>query len=205
MGSEIKAFGVNRLVAAGFFLLSVGLVSLMFLPGAIDWVAHAELHSKLSLFNSWEPRHRLLMGFTFAGLFGLSAVVYLRWLVDNRMVFMGTEGVEVRHPFGTQRALWRDMVEIKQSKLIRGYFYLMFRPGRDSEGRRMTRKVRLPAPVLGVDMKGVLVEVMVHFAMKEMAVAGIRPPAAEARSTFREIGNRYIEAPAAGRTFGKRR
>ena len=204
MGNEIKAFGVNRLTAALFFVVSAALVALIFVPGAIDWIAYAEMHGKLSFFNGWEPRHRLFAGFTLVAVFALTAVVYLRLLIDNRMVFLGTEGIEVKHPLGTQRALWRDMVEIKRSKLVSNAHTLLFQPGRDSRGRKRARKVRLSAPLLGVDIKGVLVEVTVHYAMKEMAVAGIRPPADIARSTIRDIGNRYIPEPSA-RTFGKRR
>lgn len=204
MGNDIKAFGVNRLVAGGFFVLSAALVALIFLPGAIDWIAYSEMHGKLSFFNGWEARHRLFAGFTFLGLFALTALVYLRLLIDNRMVFMGTEGIEVKHPLGTQRAVWRDFVEVKESRLVRGSFTLIFKPGRDSRGRKMARKVRLPAPVLGVDLKGVMVELTMHFAMKEMAAAGIHPPSDAARSTFRDIGSRYIADPAA-RTFGRRR
>jgi hypothetical protein len=205
MGSDIKAFGVNRLVAGAFFIVLVGVVSLVFLPGAVDWIAYSRLHSKLSIFNSWEPRHRLLLGLAFVGLAGLGALVYLRLLIDNRVVFIGNDGIEVRHPLGTQRALWRDFAAIRKNALVRGHFDLLFRAGTDSEGRKMNRKVRMPAPMLGVDLRGILVETTVHFAMKEMAAAGVRPPEAEARATFHDIGSRYINPPAAARTFGKRR
>lgn len=205
MGSDIKAFGANRLIAGAAFLLFAGLVSLVFLPGAVDYMANAELHGRISFFNGWEPRHRLFAGFTMVGLFALAALVYLRLLIDNRLVFVGSEGIEVRHPLGTQRALWRDFAGIKPSKLIRGYFYLTFKPGQDSEGRKMTRKVRLPAPMLGVDLKAVLVETTVHTMMRAANEAGFERPPEEFKAVVREAARHHLRAQPATRTFGRRR
>ncbi len=62
----------------------------------------------------------------------------------------------------TQRAQWRDFDGIKVSKLMRSDIKLRFRPGRDAEGRRLSRKVRMPSPMYRVDTKAVLAEVLLH-------------------------------------------
>lgn len=161
MQSYRKSFGASRLVAGAFFVLCGGLAVSLFVPGVTDYIAHANLVGRLRMFNSWEPEHRLLLAYAFGGLMAFAAVFYLRLLIDNTMVVLDREGIEVRHPLGVHRALWRDFDSIATKGLfgIRDV-RVLFRPGRDATGRKLSSKVRLPSPILGVNTKAVLFEVV---------------------------------------------
>lgn len=164
-----------------------------------DYVAHGTFGSRLQFLNSWEPEHRLLLGYTFAGALAVSAVSALRKLIDNTMVVIDSNGIEVRHAYWTERALWRDFEEIKVSKLLGRHVSLKFLPGRDAQGRRLSRKVQMPSPLFKVDTKAVLFEVLLRTAV-EAKVSRAAPPLPPVRG--------FQPAPMAATArpvFGKRR
>lgn len=171
MRSYRKTFGANRLVVAAILVLSGTLAASIFVPGVTDYIASGNFAGRLRRFNSWQPEHRLLLAYIFCGFMAFSAVMSLRLLVDNTMVVLDREGIEVRHPLKVHRALWRDYDTITASRFLGPKsVYIRFHPGRDERGRKLTRKVRLPSSMLGVDNKAVVVEAL-------MCAKGTSPPA----------------------------
>lgn len=185
-----KTFGANRLVAAGFFVVFGALAMSIFLPGAPDYVANGNLVGKLRMFNAWEPAHRLLLAYVVVGLSALFAVAYLRLLIDNTMVVLDRDGIEVRHPLWVHRAMWRDFDTVTTSKFLGAQdVKILFLPGQDERGRRLSRKVRLPNAILGIDTKAVLAEAMVLVAVDQALAPSVStltrgaPPVMGARRT----------------------
>lgn len=201
MISDRRIFGANRLIVAGLVALFAVSATLIFLPGATDYMAYGTFGRRLSFLNSWEPEHRLLLAYVFTGISAAAAVSSLRWLIDNTMVVVDSEGIEVRRLLSTQRAQWRDFDGIKVSKLMRSDIKLRFRPGRDAEGRRLSRKVRMPSPMYRVDTKAVLAEVLLHTSDEPRGTARAAPPAA---APVRGLQPRPMAATARP-VFGKRR
>lgn len=197
MATDRSVYGASRLRAAiQLLLMAAPLTALLFLPGALDYAAHGKLVSRLSAFDGWEPQHRLLLAFGFAGVCAALAVLALRRLIDNTAVVLDSDGIEVRHGYGTRRALWRNFLDMKVTKTLGTEIHLLFKPGQDAGGRNMPRKIRLPSSLLGVDNRAVVAEVMLRSVMNQSGLkplAPIRPAAAKV-------------ADAMGRpVFGKRR
>lgn len=197
MRSYRKTFGANRFVAAGFLIFFGALAVSIFVPGVTDYVANGNFVGRLRMFNAWEPEQRLLLAYVFAGVMALSAAMFLRMLIDNTMVVVDREGIEVRHPLWVHRALWRDFDTITTTGFLGAKdVKIRFQPGQDARGRKMSRKVRLPSPILGVSTNAVLVEVLMLSIVKDIT----SPPAS---TSTRGPG----AAPAVGATrpvFGRR-
>ena len=189
MRSDIKTFGANRLFAALFFILSGALAASIFVPGVTEYVANGNFVGRIRIFNSLEPEHRLVLAYVFAGLMALTAVTFLRLLIDNTMVVLDREGIEVRHPFRVHRALWRDYDTITATRFLAAKtIYIRFHPGWDERGRKLLSKVRLPGSMLGIDNKAVVIEALARAIVTEAkatrptgpqapAVAGTARPA----------------------------
>ncbi|OEO28939.1 hypothetical protein VW23_027795 [Devosia insulae DS-56] len=179
MQSYRRTFGANRFAAAAYFVLGIALAVSIFVPGVTDYVAHANFVGRLRMFNAWEAEHRLLVAYGVAGVGALSAVLSLRVLIDNTMVVVDGEGIEVRHQYWRDRALWRDFEAVTTTRFLGVKdTKILFRPGHDARGRKLTRKVRLPNRALGVDSKAVLLEVL-HLTTAKAAPApteGMRLP-----------------------------
>ncbi len=92
MISDRRIFGANRLIVAGLVALFAVSAALIFLPGATDYMAYGTFGRRLSFLNSWEPEHRLLLAYVFTGISAAAAVSSLRWLIDNTMVVVDSEG-----------------------------------------------------------------------------------------------------------------
>ena len=163
-----KIFGANRLVAAGFFIVFGAIAVSIFVPGVSDYIANGNFVGKMRVFNTWEPSQRLLLAYVLVGIAALMAVGYLRLLIDNTVVVLDRDGIEVRHPLWVHRGFWRDFDTIATTKLFGAKdIRIMFLPGEDGRGRRLSRKVRLPNAILGVDNKAVLLEAMVLVAAEQ--------------------------------------
>lgn len=162
MQSYRRTFGANRWLAAAFFVLGSAMVISIFVPGVIDYIAHVNFTGRLlRVFNSWEPEHRIVLAYVFAGLGAFVAVTYLRLLIDNTLVVIDREGINVRYAFWEQRGLWRDFEGIKATSFFGAKdVRILFRPGQDERGRKLSRKVRFPSPILGVKAEAVLMEVL---------------------------------------------
>ncbi|KQW77252.1 hypothetical protein ASC89_18840 [Devosia sp. Root413D1] len=165
MQIRTKTFGASRLVAAGLFTLFGAIAASIFAPGVTDYLANGEIVGPLRVVNSWEPGHRLLLAHVLVGISALLAVSYLRRLIDNTVVVLDHEGIEVRHALWVNRAMWRDFDTVSTSRFFGAKdVSILFLPGRDASGRKLSRKVRLPNPILGVDAKAVLMEALVLVA-----------------------------------------
>jgi len=162
MRSYSRTFGANRWLAAAFFVLGSAMAISVFVPGVLDYLTHANFSGRrMRVFNSWEPEHRMLLAYAFAGLGAFVAVTYLRLLIDNTLVVVDRDGITVRHALWKHRGLWRDFDGIKTTSLFGAKdVRILFRPGQDERGRKLSRKVRLPNPILGVKAKAVLMEVL---------------------------------------------
>jgi hypothetical protein len=159
-------YRANRLLVGFWVLLFFAFGAALFWPPVANRIREGGLGSVFALVNGLTPDQRMAVFYVLAALLAVAGVAMARFLFDNRIMRMDDQGITVRHPFRTHSASWIDFIEVKMvgfgnSKQPR----LHFGDGPSPEGGPNTRKLSLPTPIFGLNLKAVIVDVMVRVAL----------------------------------------